>query len=809
MYKITQLLGNITYLEALLSADDATIIDLVYDTRKVYNGGNALFFALINQRDGHDYIEEAYAKGVRNFVVSKKELQIKAYSDCNFIWVGDTLKAMQEIAAFHRDQFSYPIIGITGSNGKTIVKEWLYQLLSPEYNCYQSPKSYNSQFGVALSLWQLSRDYDLAIIEAGISKVGEMDNLAKMIKPTVGVLTSLGTAHREGFSSKGEKASEKWKLFDSAARIIAPASAINNSITIDNRVVLWGCSSDLFIDLTEVSIRLKETYVFFIFNFAKFVIKLPFVDQASIDNVLTCITVMFALGYSGDTIAERIIKLKPLEMRLQLKRGKDNCSIIDDSYSNDLASLQIALDFLNQQNQHQKKVLILSDFEGEEWTNKFEIRLLRLFANVDLAELHLIGPNYAALSDKLPKASFYSTTADFNSSLATFNLHNSTILIKGARKYQLEKIVSRLVEQSHETVLEINLKAIEHNIQQYRSRLQPGVKMMAMVKAFSYGSGSFEVANVLQFNKIDYLTVAFVDEGVALRKAGISLPIMVLSPHESTFDDLVAYDLEPEIYSLRILNNFSNFLNDKGLNRYPIHVKLDTGMHRLGFMPDEVADLLVLLQQIDTVKVASVFSHLVGAGDAELLDFTIRQINIFLRYSSSLEQALGYSVLKHICNTSGIVHHPEAHLDMVRLGIGLYGFDMAPKDLYLEEVSQLKTTITQIKYLAKEETVGYDRKGILYRDSAIATVKIGYADGYNRRFGNGVGKMIINGNLVPTIGNICMDMCMLDITGIDAREGDEVKVFPDVAVAAKEIGTIPYELLTGISSRVKRVYFYE
>lgn len=809
MYKITTLLENITYLETSLSVEDATITELVYDTRKVYNGEGALFFALINQRDGHDYIAEAYAKGVRNFVVAKQDTQTAAYPGSNFIRVGDTLTAMQEIATFHRDQFSYPIIGITGSNGKTIVKEWLYQLLSPDYNCYQSPKSYNSQLGVALSLWQLSADYDMAIIEAGISKVGEMDKLAAMIRPTFGIFTSLGTAHREGFTSKEEKVVEKWKLFADTTRIVAPEPAIKDFCTVDNRVVSWGYSPDLFVYISDINVRLKDTYVCVVVGFAKFAISIPFVDKASIENALTCITVLFALGYKAEVIARRIAGLKPLEMRLQLKRGKDNCSIIDDSYSNDLASLQIALDFLNQQYQHKKKVLILSDFEGEEWTSRFETKLLNLFDNAELTELYLIGPRYEALKNKLPEANFYSSTAIFYKSLSAIHLHNSTILVKGARKFQFEKIVSRLVDQSHETVLEINLKAIEHNIQQYRSRLQPGVKMMAMVKAFSYGSGSFEVANVLQFNKIDYLTVAFVDEGVALRKAGISLPIMVLSPHESTFEDLIAYDLEPEIYSMRILNNFSNFLNNKSLTSYPIHIKLDTGMHRLGFMPDEIADLLLLLSQIDTVKVASMFSHLVAAGDSELLTFTHHQINVFLKYSTLLEQALGYSVLKHICNTSGIAHHPEAHLDMVRLGIGLYGFDMAPKDLLLEEVSQLKTTITQIKYLAKDETVGYDRKGILQRDSVIATVKIGYADGYNRRLGNGVGKMLVNGNLVPTIGNICMDMCMLDITDIDAREGDEVKVFPDVAFAAKQIGTIPYELLTGISSRVKRVYFYE
>lgn len=809
MYKITTLLENITSLRISLSVEDARITDLIYDTRKVYNVGDALFFALVNQRDGHDYIAEAYGKGIRNFVISQNDLQIACYPGSNFIWVADTLKAIQEIATFHRHQFAYPIIGITGSNGKTIVKEWLYQLLSREYNCYQSPKSYNSQLGVALSLWQLSTDFDLAIIEAGISKVGEMDRLAQMIQPTMGVFTSLGTAHREGFTSSIEKAAEKWKLFDTASHVIAPATAASNHISIDDKLLCWGFTADFFVHVLDLDKRSKETYISLRCKDESISIKVPFVDQASIENALTCVTVLFALAYSADVIAERIATLKPLEMRLQLKRGKNNCSIIDDSYSNDLASLQIALDFLNQQNQHHYKVLILSDFVGEEWTSKFQIKLLSLFDTADLSQLFLVGSRYERIKDKLPEANFFLSTAELYAHLASLDLRNATILVKGARKYQFEKVVAKLVEQSHETVLEINLKAIEHNIQQYRSHIKPGVKMMAMVKAFSYGSGSFEVANVLQFNKLDYLTVAFVDEGVALRKAGISLPIMVLSPHESTFDDLVAYNLEPEIYSLRVLESFCNFLNDNAIWSYPIHIKLDTGMHRLGFMPDEVDGLLTLLVQLDQVKVASVFSHLVGAGDVDLLNFTQQQIHTFVKYAALLEQSLGYTVLKHICNTSGIVHHPEAHLDMVRLGIGLYGFDMAPKDLLLEEVSQLKTTITQIKHLPKAETVGYDRKGVLYRNSVIATVKIGYADGYNRRLGNGIGKMLVNGYLVPTVGNICMDMCMLDITGIEAKEGDEVKVFPDVAIAAKEIGTIAYELLTGISSRVKRVYFYD
>jgi len=742
MYTIRELLAHLKYSNSTISHRDARIVDLAYDTRKIINAEASLFFALVNQRDGHQYIEEAFAKGVRSFVVSSENIDLSRFPNSNFIWVENTLDAMQEIATFHRAHFSYPVIGITGSNGKTIVKEWLFQLLSPEHNCFQSPKSYNSQLGVALSLWKLNTNFDIAIIEAGISRPDEMRKLAQMIQPTIGIFTSLGTAHREGFISQEQKFKEKWELFTQASVVIAPQNIVQERKLEGKSILFWGNSAESYLKVKLINIRFKETYVSFEHAGLSYELIVPFVDQAAIDNVLTCVTVMLYLGYEYDVIAQRITELKPLEMRLKLKRGKNNSSIIDDSYSNDLASLQIALDFLKQQNQFTQKKIILSDIESEEWTSSFENKLLELLNSAQLAEVFFVGTRWNTLLSKVPNSHSYATTELLCENLTNIDLHNTTILIKGARKYKFEKIISALVEQSHETVLEINLNAIEHNIQEYRSKIKPGVKVMAMVKAFSYGSGSFEVANILQFSKIDYLTVAFVDEGVALRKAGITLPIMVLSPHESTFEDLLTYQLEPEIYSLRIFNHFTDFLKNQSIEEYPIHIKLDTGMHRLGFMPDEVDGLLTKLKNNSHVKIVSVFSHLVGAGDSNLLNFTKDQINLFLNCSESIQRQLGYPILRHICNTSGIVHHPEAHLDMVRLGIGLYGFDMAPKDINLEVVSQLKTTITQIKKLSKTETVGYDRKGVLYRDSVIATVKIGYADGYDRRLGNGVGKML-------------------------------------------------------------------
>lgn len=810
MYTLDTILPHIDYSKSLLPYSQASFSILAYDTRKIRVGTDCLFFALIQQRDGHHYISEAYQKGVRSFVISDIDFDTRDCPGANFLWVDDTMSALQQLAAYHRSRFSIPVIGITGSNGKTIVKSWLHQLVSTEYNCYQSPKSYNSQLGVALSLWNLTAEHDLAIIEAGVSKIGEMDALQRMIRPTFGILTSLGTAHREGFDSKEQKLAEKWKLFAGVSTVIAPSSAIPSTYSSSPNCVTWGREQGDKLQLFGITQDKDHTILQLRYEGKSFIIRAPFVDKASVDNVMTCILVMLTMDYDVDAIEKRVALLRPLEMRLQLKKGKYNNSIIDDTYSNDLASLQIALDFLGQQNQSDIKKLILSDLEGEEWTPKTIDKFARLLNLQSLSQVILVGERMEVLRNHLQMPSLlFKTTDELLNSLEDLVLKDCVLLLKGARKFELERVGRLLVEQSHDTILEINLKAIENNLSQYRSCLSKGVRMMAMVKAFSYGSGSFEVANVLQFNKLDYLTVAFVDEGAELRRAGISIPIMVLSPHEGTFEDILLYDLEPEIYSIRILNAFIGFLKTRAITSYPVHLKLDTGMHRLGFMPNEIEAALNVICTSPQIKIVTIFSHLVGAGSKQLEPFSNQQIQLFKQMVSQIELRIGYSVIKHICNTSGIVYHPEAHLDMVRLGIGLYGFDMAPNTLNLEEVGTLKTTITQIKKIPKTETVGYDRKGVLQRDSTIATVKIGYADGYDRRLGNGVGRMSINGNIVSTVGNICMDMCMLDITDIEAREGDEVLVFPDLNQTAKNIGTIPYELLTGISSRVKRVYFYE
>lgn len=799
-------------IKPLISNDlTSKISELVYDSRKVNNPDESLFFALKATRDGHDFIPDAYKKGIRNFVVSHSVAFLEDKNDVNIIQVNHVLHFMQELVAYHRRQFHYPIIGITGSNGKSIVKAWLFQLLIPEKKVYQSPKSYNSQLGVALSLWNLGPQYDLALIEAGISEPGEMSSLQQMIQPNIGIFTNIGVAHSQNFSSKQEKLKEKMKLFSEVETLIAGSEYIEREdIDPKIRLVTWGRTDmdqiqlipeETHSQLSKLKIRIGEVIC---------ICQVPFTDRASIENIMSCIACMYFMGYDPETIVERIQNLKPLEMRLQLKKGINNSSIIDDSYSNDLASLKISLEFLNQQNQHSSKSLILSEMEGLAESEKLQQKLIALLNSSQLQKFIWVGNRYPWFKDiEIDLIKDYSSTEEFLDHLAELDLSNESILIKGARKYQFERVVQRLALRSHGTVLEINLNAISNNLMLYRSLIPKNVKLMAMVKAFSYGSGSFEVANLLQFSKVDYLTVAFADEGVELRTAGIALPIMVLSPDRDTFQSLIQHNLEPEVYSMDFLDEFLEFLKEQNISDFKIHLKLDTGMHRLGFFPSEIPAVLEKLNGQNQVRVQSFFTHLVASGDPGQDPFTESQISTYLAAAKQLESGLGYTFIKHVANTSAIVRWPKAHLDMVRLGIGLYGVDMDKNLPTLEQVSSLKTTVTQIKNLPAGETVGYDRKGVLSRDSKIATVKIGYADGYSRRFGNSVGKMQINGFLAPTVGNICMDMCMLDVTGQNVQVGDEVLVFPSIVQAASDIGTIPYELLVNISSRVKRVYYYE
>ena len=797
--------------------DEQNVIEyLVIDSRSVLVPENSLFFALSSHRDGHEFIQDAYDKEIRNFVITDGKY-INQHPNCNFLLVTDVLKALQKLALYHRNQFTLKTIGITGSNGKTIVKEWLYQLLAADFNIIRSPKSYNSQIGVPLSVWQIDVDHNLAIFEAGISAANEMESIEEIIKPEIGILTNIGEAHAEGFSSKREKITEKLKLFAGADLFIySPeyVGEVNFKDLPGKKKFSWSSKQDADLRIIAVEPIEGNCYLRAIYQDREIECMLPFKDKASIENGMICWATLLALGYTPEQADLRLEKLSHVSMRLELKNGINQCSIIDDSYSADISSLAIALDFLNQQNQHPKKTVILSElFETGKDDLDLYSEIAELLTQKKISRLIGIGANIAKYADLFKfETQFFEDTNAFIDAFPGLHFSHETILVKGARRFEFGRISKLLTQKIHDTVLEIDLNAMVGNLQFYRSKIKPGVKIMAMVKAFSYGSGSFEIANLLQFHKVDYLAVAYADEGIALRKAGITLPIMVMSPEESAFEAIIKHNLEPEIYSIEILNSFLNALSDYDFN-YPIHIKIDSGMHRLGFDQPEIEDLSVLLKDNQRLKVQSIFSHLVASGEAEHDGFTQQQIEKFKLISSELVEVLGYKPLLHIANTSGISRWADGQLDMVRLGIGLYGFDAAlQNNRGLQTVMVLKTTVTQVKILDAGETVGYSRRGVMPMGGKIATVKIGYADGYSRAFGNGVGKMLINGKLVPTIGSICMDMTMLDITGIDVKAGDEAIVFDKehtIMQLAEEINTIPYEILTNISQRVKRVYFYE
>ncbi|MGF1925140.1 MAG: bifunctional UDP-N-acetylmuramoyl-tripeptide:D-alanyl-D-alanine ligase/alanine racemase [Bacteroidia bacterium] len=801
---------------ALLSDPDVLIRKLLTDSRTVIDPQGSLFFALPAKRDGHDFIAHAYKNGIRNFVISQ-QIDADKYPEANFLTVADTLTALQNLATHRRKQHQLKVIGITGSNGKTIVKEWQFQLLSPDNHVVRSPKSFNSQIGVPLSVWQIADGDTLGIFEAGISKAGEMAVLSQIIQPNIGILTNIGEAHNEGFSTKAEKLTEKLKLFvETELFVYSPdyTQGIPAKALPGHQKFSWSTKQEADLQIIESTAKEGTTILTAIYQQEKIYCEIPFNDRASIENGIICWATLLALGYSPEATKVGLAKLTRIHMRLALVNGIENCSIIDDSYSADSSSLAIALDFLKQQNQHPKRTLILSDlYETGKSDEQLYTEIAALLQQKGVDRLIGIGPKITAMAHLFAmEAVFYRDTDDFIHSLPAIEFTNETILVKGARRFEFERITKVLTLKIHDTVLEINLNALAGNLQFYKNKLGDDVKIMAMVKAFSYGSGSFEIANLLQYQKVDYLAVAYADEGIALRKAGIKLPIMVMSPEPSAFEAIIKYNLEPELYSISILKSFINFLPEQP-NQFKVHLKLDTGMHRLGFERDDLQHLIALLSATSKLKVATIFTHLVASEQAEHDEFTKEQILAFSSMYEEIVQHIKYRPLRHVLNTSGITRWPHAAFDMVRLGIGLYGFDSAlPGSAGLQTVAVLKTTVTQVKQLKPEETVGYGRGGVLPEGGQIATVKIGYADGYSRKFGKGVGKMIVNGKCVPTIGSICMDMCMLDVTGLEVKTGDEVIVFDhehSIADLAREIDTIPYEILTNVSQRVKRVYFYE
>jgi len=798
-----------------------TVIEhLLIDSRKVYSSSTSLFFALKgSRRDGHQFISELCKRGIQNFIISEV-VNVADFPEANFILVGDTLEALQRLAGFHRKQFSIPVIGITGSNGKTIVKEWLYQLLHGNFNIVRSPKSYNSQIGVPLSIWQMSSHHELAIFEAGISKPGEMEKLEKIIQPTIGILTNIGEAHSENFPNREEKLKEKLKLFAHASKVISKgddAWITRQMMRLEINNFFWGRNISSDLQVISVGREDFQTEITLNFKHDTFNFLIPFIDEGSIENAITCCSLMLVAGIDRSFIQNKMQQLQPVSMRLELKKAINQCAIINDSYSADLSSLTIALNFLDQQAAGSKRTVILSDFLQTGLTEeKLYDEIGSLLHQHRTSKVIGIGKNISTYLKTSSKATyqFYNSTEDFLQQFRSSQFKDETILIKGARIFEFEKIAHALEEKVHQTVLEINLNAIVHNLKAYQNFLHPSTKVMAMVKAFAYGSGGAEIAGILQYHKVDYLGVAYADEGVELRKAGIHLPVMIMNPEESTFDAIVENDLEPDLYSFELLHQFDGYLKRLGLQQYPVHIEIETGMNRLGFDAADIKKLGETINQTDSFKIRSVFSHLAGSEDPAEDDFTLQQHAKFISASNELEKTLGYSFIKHMANSAAIIRHPLLQMDMVRLGIGMYGVDAAnTRSLELQAVATLKSTIAQIKHLKKGESVSYNRKGIVKRDSVIATIRIGYADGYSRLLGNGVGKMLINHQLVPVIGAVCMDMTMVDITGIlDVNEGDEVIVFGNelsIQQIAEWASTIPYEIMTGISQRVKRVYFEE
>jgi alanine racemase len=815
----------------LLSAgNDAWIEELAIDTRKVAQPENTLFIALHTQRrDGHSFINDGYEKGIRNFLVSQ-DVDVAKYPAANFIKVNDTQTALQLIAAGYRKQFNIPVIGITGSNGKTVVKEWLYQLLSEDYNAVRNPKSYNSQIGVPLSVWLMEEGQELGIFEAGISQPDEMGKLERIIHPTIGVFTNIGEAHSEGFLNVRQKVNEKLMLFRHAKQLVycKDYPELNEGIAHytsqvrghgDEALQLftWSQRHEADLQITDTEVKAGKTHIRALYKDKEETIVIPFTDPASVENAVHCWCVMLLLNVAQDAIAERMLQLQPVSMRLELRHGINDCTIINDSYNSDLTSLLIAIDYLEQQKQHQHHTVILSDMlQIARPDRELYEEVAELVSRKNIQRFIGIGPALYKHKDAFKKhkklrSIFFKSTEAFLKKFHLINFDNEAILLKGARTFTFEKIDILLEQQVHQTVLSINLSSLTHNLNVFRSRLKPGVKVMAMVKAFSYGSGSYEIAHLLQYSGVDYLSVAYTDEGIALRRAGITMPIMVMSPDATSFDRMIAWKLEPEIFNIRSLELFTNIAQTLQVKNYPVHIKLDTGMHRLGFMPHELDALMEHFDNNPHVSIATIFSHLAASEDPTLDGFTEHQHQQFEQMSHALLTRLNNKPLRHICNSAAIARHPELHYDMVRLGLGLYGID-GSKSLQkeLKQISTLKTVIAQVKTIPAGETVGYGRRGHIDRETRIATICIGYADGYPRALGNGVAHVLIHGKPAKLVGIVCMDMCMVDVTDIpEAKEGDDVIVFsPELPLIklSEWAGTIPYEMMTGISQRVKRVY---
>jgi alanine racemase len=800
---------------------EAKLKYILTDSRRLREAALSVFFALKTERnDGSKYIADLYKKGVRVFVVQKDYPEFNKFSEAIYIAVEDTLKALQTIVKHHRQQFDIPIIGITGSNGKTILKEWIFELLKKDKKVVRTPRSYNSQIGVPLSVWMLDETTDVGVFEAGISKDGEMSRLERIIQPNIGIFSNIGDAHQENFIDYRHKISEKIKLFTNCNTIIyckdnqlIDLQFSDSKMFEDKNLLTWSEKFSADLRVTDKKQASSKTIITALYNGEELSFSIPFVDAASYENMMHICLLLLHMGYKLEDVQNRISNLSHIAMRLEQKQAVNDCTIINDSYNSDIGSLNIALDFLSQQYQHQKRTLILSDIlqSGRNASVLYK-DVADLLKQKTVNRFIGIGEGISSMANLFDEnSSFYPTTDVFLEDLSLDDFQNEAILIKGARKFEFERISNFLQNKNHETILEVNLSNLIYNLNYFRSKLKPKVKLMAMVKAFSYGAGSVEVSNVLQFHNVDYLAVAYADEGVALRKAGIALPIMVMNPEEMSMDLMIRYRLEPEIYSFRTLMAYYEAIRESGTVYGPMHIKIETGMNRLGFVEKDIPELIQFVQSNPTLKIASVFSHLAGSDDVQFDGFTQQQIAIFSKISERVCKAFPYHIIRHISNSNGIIRHPNAQFDMVRLGIGMYGVSTEASSS-LKEVNSLHTRLSQVKEVSSSDTIGYNRSGKLLEGGKIGIVPIGYADGIRRSLGNGKGQFWINGKLAPVVGNVCMDMCMLDLTGIDAKEGDLVEVFGSnysIEHIAKQMDTIAYEVLTGISQRVKRIYYQE
>ena len=802
---------------------EATIEWLLTDSRSLAFPETTLFFALRTKLgDGHHYIADLYRRGVRNFVVGAvPENHDTTYPDANFLLVVSPLKALQRLAERHREEYDLPVIGVTGSNGKTVVKEWLYQLLSPSMHVTRSPRSYNSQVGVPLSVWLLSEHSQVGIFEAGISQPGEMQALKAIIQPTIGVMTNIGPAHQENFATIQEKCMEKISLFKDCNAVVYSAddpiiSECMATSFFTGDTLAWSTrNADATLFIRKIEKQQCSTLISYRYIGTEHSISIPFTDDASIQDCIHCLAVCLYLHISAEEISQRMAQLEPVAMRLEVIQGVRGCTLINDAYNSDVASLDIALDFMNRrpEQENKTKTLILSDIlQTGLQSDELYAQVADMIASRGINHLIGVGTEISAAHSAFKdcqKTFFPSSNALLESGLLD-TLNHEIVLIKGSRKFGFEQIAAALSLRVHETTLDVNLEAIAENLNFYRSFMQPDTKITCMVKASAYGAGSVEIAKTLQDRGVDYLAVAVADEGAELRRAGITTGIIVMNPEMTAFNTLFQYDLEPEVYSFKLLNALVRAAEKQGIQAFPVHIKLDTGMHRLGFNPlTDIPQIIDHLKHQTAIVPRSVFSHFVGSDSPDFDEFSAHQFQIFDKASRQLQQAFPHKILRHICNSAGIERFPERHLDMVRLGLGLYGID--PIDnRRLHNVTSLRTTILQIRNVPKGDSIGYSRRSFVRRDSRIAAIPIGYADGLNRHLGNRGCYCLVNGQKAPYIGNICMDVCMIDVTDIPCQEGDSVEIFGDnlpVTVLSDVLDTIPYEVLTSVSNRVKRVYF--